>query len=207
MKLQVAIDRVSLAEAVTLASQLNGKVDIIEMGTSLIKDYGNEAIVKLRAALPDSQLLSDIKTIDEGEYEFNQGFKNGADILTVMGASSLDTIRLCEKVSKEYQKTMMIDLLEVGETKIEKLQEFKSAIFCLHHSIDKSDSWNVVETVSEFHAKFPEIQRLAIAGGIDLSQAEALKKQGLMEIIIVGSSITKAVDSIREAKKFMEVIA
>lgn len=207
MKLQVAIDRVTLAEAVKLASELNGKVDIIEMGTSLIKDYGNEAIVQLRTALPDSQLLADIKTIDEGQYEFNQGFKHGADILTVMGASSLDTIRLCEQVAKDYQKTMMIDLLEVEETKIKQLQEFESAIFCLHHSIDKIDSWNVVETVAEFKLKFPQIKRLAIAGGINLTQAEELKKQGLMEIIIVGSSITKATDIEVEAKKFMEVIA
>lgn len=206
MKLQVAIDRVTLEEAVELASQLNGKVDIIEMGTSLIKDYGNEAIVKLKEVLPNSQLLVDIKTIDEGQYEFNQGFKHGADMLTVMGAASLDTIRLCEQVAKDYQKTMMIDLLEVENSKIEQLQEFESAIFCLHHSIDKTDSWNVVETVAGFKEKFPQIKRLAIAGGIDLFQAEKLKKQGLMEIVIVGSSITKTTEPEIKAKKFMEVI-
>lgn len=40
MKLQVAIDRIPLNEAVTIANQLDGIVDIIELGTSLVKDYG-----------------------------------------------------------------------------------------------------------------------------------------------------------------------
>lgn len=206
MKLQVAIDRVSLTEAVDLASQLNGQVAIIEMGTSLSKDYGNEAIRQLKEVLPDSQLLADIKTIDEGQYEFEQGFKYGADILTVMGAASLATIELCEKVTKETNRTMMIDLLEVCESKIEALQVFDSAIFCLHNSVDKEEKWSVVETVAAFKDAYPQVKRLAIAGGIDLSQARELKEQGLMEIIIVGSSITKADDPVKEAEKFMEVI-
>ena len=40
MKLQVAIDRVSLAHAITLAKDLDGIADVIELGTSLVKDYG-----------------------------------------------------------------------------------------------------------------------------------------------------------------------
>ena len=44
MRLQAAIDRVSLEEAVALAEQLDGKTDILELGTSLVKDYGNLAI-------------------------------------------------------------------------------------------------------------------------------------------------------------------
>ena len=40
MKLQAAIDRVTLEQAKDLARQLDPIVDIIEMGTSLIKDYG-----------------------------------------------------------------------------------------------------------------------------------------------------------------------
>ena len=40
MKLQVAIDRVKLDDAVRVANQLDSVVDIIEFGTSLVKDYG-----------------------------------------------------------------------------------------------------------------------------------------------------------------------
>ncbi|MFY8330542.1 orotidine 5'-phosphate decarboxylase / HUMPS family protein [Vagococcus carniphilus] len=204
MKLQVAIDRVSLEEAVNLSKRLDGQVDLIEMGTSLVKDYGIEGIKQIRNALSESDLLIDLKTIDEGAYEFKQGFTFGGDVLTVMGASSIETIRACYKVSREYQKTMMIDLLEVNEEKIRELEEFEEAVFCLHHSIDKVNDWHVLETISTFQKSFPKLKRLAIAGGIDLTQAKELNQQGLIEIIVVGSHITKSKNVVEEASKFME---
>ncbi|MDT2849264.1 orotidine 5'-phosphate decarboxylase [Vagococcus carniphilus] len=204
MKLQVAIDRVSLEEAVNLSKRLDGQVDLIEMGTSLVKDYGIEGIKQIRNALSESDLLIDLKTIDEGAYEFKQGFTFGGNVLTVMGASSIETIRACYKVSREYQKTMMIDLLEVNEEKIKELEEFEEAVFCLHHSIDKVNDWHVLETISTFQKSFPKLKRLAIAGGIDLTQAKELNQQGLIEIIVVGSHITKSKNVVEEASKFME---
>ena len=119
MRLQTAIDRVSMEDAVHLAEQLNGKTDILEMGTSLVKDYGNLAIEKLREALSETSLLVDSKTIDEGAYEFTQAFRHGADIVTAMGAASVETLKACYEVAEQEKKTMMIDLLEVEEDKIE----------------------------------------------------------------------------------------
>ena len=139
MKLQTAIDRVSLEEACHLAKQLDGRTDIVEMGTSLVKDYGNVAIESLRRVLQKSELLVDSKTMDEGSYEFNQGFKFGADILTVMGAASYDTLQACYEVSQKQQKTMLIDLLEVSDKKIQQILDFPHAIYALHHSIDKKE--------------------------------------------------------------------
>ena len=40
MKLQAAIDRVSIEDARHFVDFLDGKADVIEIGTSLIKDYG-----------------------------------------------------------------------------------------------------------------------------------------------------------------------
>lgn len=206
MKLQTAIDRVPLEEAVALAKSLNGKTDILEMGTSLVKDYGNLAIEQIRAVLPDTELLVDLKTIDEGAYEFRQGYRYGGDILTVMGAASYDTLKACYEVAQEQQKTMMIDLLEVRDEKVAQLTDFDQAIFALHHSIDRKDKLDAVASVQAFHQQFPTIKRLAIAGGIDLEQAKGLAEQGLTEIVIVGSKITKAAEPLQAVQQFMEGI-
>lgn len=206
MKLQTAIDRVPLEEAVALAKSLNGKTDILEMGTSLVKDYGNLAIEQIRAVLPDTELLVDLKTIDEGAYEFRQGYRYGGDILTVMGAASYDTLKACYEVAQEQQKTMMIDLLEVKDEKVAQLTDFDQAIFALHHSIDRKDKLDAVASVQAFHQQFPTIKRLAIAGGIDLEQAKGLAEQGLTEIVIVGSKITKAAEPLQAVQQFMEGI-
>lgn len=65
MKLQVAIDRVPLEQAKTLVTALN-EADIIEIGTSLSKDYGLDCIRQTKELKKTSQILVDIKTIDEG---------------------------------------------------------------------------------------------------------------------------------------------
>ncbi|MGX6977975.1 orotidine 5'-phosphate decarboxylase / HUMPS family protein [Vagococcus elongatus] len=206
MKLQVAIDRVSLEDAIILAEKFNGKTDIVEMGTSLVKDYGNLAIEKLSQTLTQSELLVDIKTMDEGEYEFRQGYRYGGDLLTVMGAASVDTIAACYQVSQEKNKEIMIDLLEVTNEKIEQLKQFDKAIFCLHHSIDRKDAWDATDSVSKFREDFPEIKHLAIAGGINLDQAKKLAAKNLVDIVIVGSSITQSADPVKSIENFMEAI-
>lgn len=206
MKLQTAIDRVSLAEAVTLAEKFDGKTDILEMGTSLVKDYGNQAIEELRKALPNTCLLVDSKTIDEGAYEFNQAFHHGGDIVTVMGAASVATLEACYQVAQQEQKTMMIDLLEVTDEKIKAIQDFPEAIYSLHHSIDRKDKLDAAASVADFKEKFPKIKRIAIAGGIDLTQAKTLAKQGIVEVVIVGSKITQAANPLKAINEFMEAI-
>ncbi|MGL9747954.1 orotidine 5'-phosphate decarboxylase / HUMPS family protein [Enterococcus sp. DIV0170] len=206
MRLQTAIDRVSMEDAVHLAEQLNGKTDILEMGTSLVKDYGNLAIEKLREALSETSLLVDSKTIDEGAYEFTQAFRHGADIVTAMGAASVETLRACYEVAEQEKKTMMIDLLEVEEDKIEKIKGFPNAIYALHHSIDRKDQFDAIASVAAFRKRFPEIKRLAIAGGIDLQQAKSLTEQGIIEIVIVGSKIAKAKDPLQAVNEFMGAV-
>lgn len=206
MKLQVAIDRVPLDVAKALAQILDSYADVIEIGTSLVKDYGNLAITTIKQATKHAQLLVDSKTIDEGHYEFTQGFKHGADYITVMGAASLDTLKTCYQVSEALQKTMVIDLLEVQDEKIAQISGFDNALYALHHSIDREDEFDAVATVTKFHQKFPTISRLAIAGGIDLLTAQDLAKQGIIEQIIVGSAITKAEDPIKAIKQFKEAL-
>lgn len=206
MKLQVAIDRVPLEDAVALAKQLEGKIDILEMGTSLVKDYGNLAIEKISEILSQTELLVDSKTIDEGAYEFQQAIKYGGDIITVMGAASLETLQACYEVVQEHNKTMMIDLLEVSDEKISKISDFSEAIYMLHHSVDRNDQFNATESIAQFKTKYPKINRLAIAGGIDLEQATRLAEQGNIEVVIVGSNITKAVDPLHAVKEFMGVV-
>ncbi|HEX9026046.1 MAG TPA: orotidine 5'-phosphate decarboxylase / HUMPS family protein [Clostridium sp.] len=205
MKLQVAIDRVSLEKAETLIGIFNGLADVIEVGTSLVKDYGLLRLKELTSKKMKSQILGDIKTSDEGAYEFKQGFRQGFDILTVMGSASLETIEKCYEVSEEKNGTMMIDLLECSYEKIKEISNFKNAIYCIHASIDKEKLINVGKTVKEFKEKFPEVNRIAVAGGITLDSIPELNKYNI-ELVIVGSAITSAENPIETAKQFKEVI-
>lgn len=201
MKLQVAIDRVSLEKAENLIKMFDGLADIIEIGTSLIKDYGLLKLKELTSKKKTSQILGDIKTSDEGTYEFKQGFRQGFDILTVMGSASLETIEKCYEVSEEINRTMMIDLLECSDEKIKEMSHFKNAIYCIHASIDREKLINPGKTVEEFKEKFPKVNRIAVAGGITLDSITELNKHNI-ELVIVGSAITGAENPIEKAKQF-----
>ncbi len=196
MKIQVAIDRVTTEQAIGIIKEVKASVDIIEIGTSLIKDYGLESIRRIRHAFPDLNILADIKTMDEAEYEFRAAYRAGADILTVMGAASITSIEICRAVAEEYQKEYMIDLLEVSTDKIDKLKKFQDAIFCVHLPADQ-DGFGLEELIEKSRKELIDCPRLAVAGGVSLKTLSIIKESGF-EIAIVGGAITKS-ENIQEA--------
>lgn len=204
MQIQLAVDRVTIEKAKEILREASPYVDIIEVGTSLIKDYGATSIKEIKSSFPDKIVLADIKTMDEGAYEFNAAYNSCADIATVMGAASLDTIRACYKVAQDFGRLMMIDLLEVNDEKIHMLKEFRDAIFCVHLSID-SIGGNLISLIKDFKSKFPEIDRIAVAGGVNYGTIAILKKLNV-DIAIIGGAITKAESIENAAKKFREAL-
>lgn len=207
MKLQVAIDRVTLEEVQASAVQFDGIVDVIEVGTSIIKDYGMNALKSVSSSVRQSEVLFDLKTIDEGAYEFEKGFDANADTLTVMASSSIDTIEQVYTLTADRDKKLLIDLLETSDEKIAGLQQFNEAIFGLHYSHDnKNQDFDAVKAVEQFRINFPNIKNIAVAGGIDIEQARRLAEQGIVERIIVGGKIMNSEEPLKMAKKFMEVI-
>lgn len=206
MKLQTAIDRVSLSQAEEMVKMFAGKTDIIEIGTSLIKDYGLLSLNKLNDYKKSTLLLADLKTCDEGAYEFQQGFEQGFDILTVMGNSSRETLEKCYEVSESYGKTMLIDLLECSEEKIQEIADFENAVYCLHTSVDKKTGGSPVEEIRRFKKIFPKVKRISAAGGITLDTCKEIQKEEI-EWVIVGSAITKAEDMEKALKQFKEELA
>ncbi|OXN00146.1 orotidine 5'-phosphate decarboxylase / HUMPS family protein [Bifidobacterium vansinderenii] len=193
MKLQVAIDRVDIPRAVEIIRQVAGTADVIEVGTSLTKEFGVRALGPLIEAADGTAVLGDIKTCDEGKYEFDLGFDCGFAYLTVMGSSSLGTLEVCYASAETHDGVMMIDLLECDEDRIEKISGFENAVYCLHTSIDSGATADPVGQVRAFKAKYPQIRRIAIAGGIKKDQLAGLAAEGV-EITIMGSAITKADD-------------
>ena len=200
MKVQMALDRMTIDQALKLAKLASDSIDIIEVGTSLIKEYGLASVREIKKAFPELEVLADLKTMDEGAYEFKVAYEAGADIATVMGASSIDTLAACYRVAKEFNKTMLIDLMGVTEEKTGLLMPFNEAVFCIHSPTDQEEN-HLIDHLLHFKQKFPEAKRLAVAGGINLEDFKKLKRLE-PEIVIVGSAITKQENPGEAAKQF-----
>ncbi|QSO51275.1 orotidine 5'-phosphate decarboxylase [Alicyclobacillus curvatus] len=225
LKLQVAIDRVPLDRALDIVGEVREIADIVEIGTSLTKDYGMESIRAIRQLLdgdngpnngasngasngssngsnngPRPKILADIKTMDEGAYEFEAAYAAGADYATVMGAAARATVEACYRVAENRGRDILIDLLETTPEKIAALQGLKNAVFCIHLPKDGPAS-DIVAKVDEFWQAYPDIERIAVAGGITLDQIPLLAKLPI-EICIVGSAVTGADDVRLAAEAF-----
>ncbi len=201
MNLQVAIDRVSLDRALHLVGEVRAVADIIEVGTSLTKDYGMESIRWIRRILDEDggrrpKVLADIKTMDEGAYEFEAAYAAGADYATVMGAAARATVEACYGVAQARERDILIDLLETSPERIAALQGLQNAVFCIHLPKDGPAS-DIVAKVNEFCQAYPGIERIAVAGGVTLDQVPLLAKLPI-EVCIVGSAVTGA-DNVRLA--------
>ena len=209
MKLQAAIDRVTIPAAMELIRQIGSHADLVEIGTSLIKDYGLAGSVgALAREFPQQAFLADIKTCDEGAYEFQKTFEAGAAIATVMGFSSVATIRACEEVARSFGRSYLIDLLECDAARVRLLaEEFPTAIFCIHLPSDCAGEGlgALIEEMAGQLTASTSAPRIAAAGGVQLATIPLLQQLGI-EIGIVGSAITKAADISAAARAFYEAM-
>lgn len=199
MKLQLAIDRVSIDQALKIISEAENYIDIIEIGTSLIKDYGLISVQEIKKAFPSKIILADIKTVDEAQYEFDAIYNAGADIATVLGVSSLETIGICRRVARKYNKEYMIDLLETSVKRQIELKQFDDAILCIHLPSDKNRE--IVSLINNTLSHIKEFPRLSVAGGVNMQNITDVKR-GNFEIVIIGGAITKSDNVKQAAQKF-----
>ncbi|RNL60990.1 orotidine 5'-phosphate decarboxylase / HUMPS family protein, partial [Arthrobacter oryzae] len=114
MKLQVAMDVLTVEDALELAAKVAEFVDIIELGTPLIKAAGLSAVTAVKAAHPGKIVFADMKTMDAGELEADIAFKAGADLVTVLGTADDSTIAGAVKAAQAHNKGIVVDLIGVA---------------------------------------------------------------------------------------------
>ena len=125
MKLQIALDDLTMEEALVLMDKVQDFVDIIEIGTPFIYEYGMEAVRTMKKRYPDKEILADMKIMDAGYYEAEEALKAGADYVTVLAVTDLLTIQGCVKAAQVYGKEIVVDMICVTdlEKRIKELEE------------------------------------------------------------------------------------
>lgn len=206
MYLQVALDRMTIQSAVGLVEQVRSSVDYVEVGTSLIKEYGMDSIRTLRLAFPDKILVADIKTLDNVRYELELCFKAGADVATIMAVAPEDTIELGFRVASEYGKTIMLDFLNCSLETAQPYMEKQDVILCAHVGIDQQER----STARAFPApavitRDGRTVRWSIAGGVGLDNIDSIVNLH-PHVVIVGGAIVRASNPTDAARQFRKAL-
>jgi 3-hexulose-6-phosphate synthase len=206
MKLQVAMDLLTTEAALELAGQVAEYVDIIELGTPLIKAAGLSAVTAVKKAHPDKIVFADMKTMDAGELEADIAFKAGADLVTVLGTADDSTIAGAVKAAKAHNKGIVVDLIGVTD-KVSRAKDVRAlgAKFVeMHAGLDEQakpgfDLSGLLSAGAEARVPF------SVAGGVNLTTIEAVQRAGA-EVAVAGGAIYGADDPALAAKQLRAAI-
>lgn len=194
MRLQFAMDTLTTESALDLAAKAAPYVDILELGTPLIKSEGLAVITAVKAAHPDKTVFADLKTMDAGELEADIAFSAGADLVTVLGVAGDSTITGAVAAATKHGKGVVVDLIGVSD-KAARAREVVAlgAVFVeMHAGLDEQaeDGYSLDALLSA--GKAAEVP-FSVAGGVSADSVEAVQQAGA-DVAVAGSAIYSASD-------------
>ncbi|MGI6511934.1 MAG: 3-hexulose-6-phosphate synthase [Catenisphaera adipataccumulans] len=201
MKLQAALDTLTLDECLDLLKETNGSVQIAEVGTPFVIKEGMRPVRAIKKAFPNIEVLADTKIMDAGEFEADACFEAGADIVTVLGVSNDATIAGVVRSAKKYGRKVMVDMIEVQDLakRTAEIDQMGVDYICVHTAFDVQatgkDPLDDLKVVN----KVIKNAKSAVAGGVKLATIDAIVNEGA-EIIVVGGAICNADDRAAMAK-------
>lgn len=205
--MQLALDDVSLAEALVLVQKVRDYVDIIEIGSPFIIDEGMRAVREFRRYFPEKEILADTKIMDAGDYEAALTFLAGADYCTVLGVTDIRTVQGCLNAAERYQKKVFVDMIcvESVEKRVAELEAVGVDCIGVHVGVDQQAAGITPLVALERMKKASRQSQISVAGGISRDSVDDYIKMGA-DIIIVGGGINHADDPVGAAKAIYEKI-
>jgi 3-hexulose-6-phosphate synthase len=206
MKLQLAMDVLTTADALALAGKVAPYVDIIELGTPLIKAEGLRAVTAIKEAHPDKIVFADLKTMDTGELEAGIAFSAGADLVTVLGTAGDSTIIGAVKAAKEHGKGIVVDLIGVAdkETRAREVTALGVEFVEMHAGLDEqAEEGFTFQTLLTDGANSGVA--FSVAGGVNASTIASVQQAGA-SVAVAGGAIYGASDPAAAAAELRAAI-
>ncbi|MCY0873538.1 MAG: orotidine 5'-phosphate decarboxylase [Acidianus infernus] len=207
--LQVALDFISLDDAMKVAKMaIEGGVDIVEVGTPLVKAEGIRGMKQLRELAKDKILLADTKTADAGDVEVEIAKLGNADIMTVLGIMSDSTIKSAVDKAKELGIVVQADLINVNDPvkRAKRLKELGVDIIGLHVGLDVQKERGITVTSLKNEIKqISEFSLVSVAGGLNEKNIVDLLDLPI-NIYVVGGAITRSSDPLLVTKRLINII-
>ncbi|WP_439693034.1 3-hexulose-6-phosphate synthase [Curtobacterium sp. SP.BCo] len=194
MQIQFAMDTLTTEAALELAAAAAPYVDVLELGTPLIKSAGLSAVTAVKQAHPDKTVFADLKTMDAGELEADIAFAAGADLVTVLGVAGDSTIVGAVTAAEKHGKGIVVDLIGVADkaARAREVVALGAEFVEVHAGLDEQaeDGFTfstLLDAGKESGVPF------SIAGGVNASSIRAVQESGAL-IAVAGSAIYSAPD-------------
>lgn len=126
-KLQVALDNVSLQDALAAIRPIGDVIDVIEVGTILHVAEGLEPVRCLRALYPDKLILADIKGADAGSLLAQLCYTAGANWMTVICCAEIATMKGMLATAKSFDDARDVQIELYGDWTYEQATQWYDA--------------------------------------------------------------------------------
>jgi 3-hexulose-6-phosphate synthase len=200
MKLQLALDDLSLEQAIALAERVWDYIDIIEAGTPLIYGYGMAAVRALKERFPEKLVLADMKIMDSGALETEEAMDAGADYVTVLGVSEDATVKNCLEAAARYGREVVVDMICVPDLpgRIRALEALGVQGLAVHTGVDQQAAGRTPLDDLRRMTACAKKAKISVAGGIRPETVAEYAACG-PEVVIVGGGILHAPDPVAAA--------
>lgn len=207
---QFSVDVPTLEQGLSVATAaLAGGVDILEMGTPLLKTAGVANVVPaFRKRFPDTLILADMKTMDGGGSEARSVYAGGGNIIDFLALAGVDSARAICAVRDEYRRNdattprlVFSDIImpnqgpvsQVGDVAMRMVEAGVDAVG-VHLQVDarRADPKLIEndflgEVAMKVYERIGKTVPVQVVGGLNIPQAQKLAKAGLKGFVISGN--------------------
>lgn len=200
LQIQIALDRMPLERAVDLTGRVAPCADWIEVGTSLVKQFGMTAVRAVVDAAGGVPVLADLKTADDAAYEFTLAFDAGASSATVLGIASDATLDTAVRVAADRGAETVVDLMETTAQRRDRLAARTPVDVVLAAHLGKDAQRSGGDPLAQL-GDWRHGRRVAVAGGLGPADLPALSAGPGELRVIVGSAVTAAAHPLTAARE------
>ncbi|UWD34341.1 3-keto-L-gulonate-6-phosphate decarboxylase UlaD [Mesomycoplasma molare] len=206
--LQIALDNLTIEDAITSAKKAAKYIDVIEVGTILLASEGKKAIKALKDAFPDKIIVADGKIADAGKVFAKMFYDNGADFTTAICAAENATMQDLVNFSKEYSPSKELQVEMTTNFSWEQVESWKKSgvpQVVWHRARDAQAAgvkWGQKDI--EIVKKLANMGfKVTVTGGVEVEDIKLFKDIPIF-IFIAGRSIRDAADPELAAKEFKD---
>ena len=193
MELQLAFDVINKERALEIARELDGIVDIIEMGTPFSFVNPISVVREFKDAAPNTRILSDFKIMDGGYG---------------MAKIAYDAIKQAIESARDHNKQILVDMMGMPEEQIAErgaeIDAMKPDYICIHRAVSVASSSSPEKPLQLLRSSV-KYAKIAVAGGINLDtlpQVVASKP----DLVIIGSAIANSQNPVAVAKEMRRIM-